>query len=444
MKVLAETEATGADGHAFLVQAIEGPPVVVTRRSRRSGIVNRVSTYERLGAEGARWLPLDRATAVAIVEKIGAGASFDDAFVVSDLGGVGLDWQTSEAEHRYTSTGIKWWRHPEHLLAYREGGPGPRRTVISTHVSPEGACNLKCSYCSVTYRDTHARIPLDRVQRYVDDLRTRGLRAVILTGGGEPTLYPDFDELVQWIKGTGLSVALITNGTTGDELAADTLRAFSWVRVSVNVFPGWQDRIRFPWARVSENCVVGCSFVHTGAVAGESTRDQVALLREISRVADRCGAQYIRVLPNCLLGDGALKDEHAALAPLLAAAEDPRFFHQYKVHRTPREDRCHQSFFRPYLSEEPWHGDGIPGTVYPCDSVVLNGAATVFERRFQLCKLEDVLRHVDGQVEPAFRPTEHCHGCVFSDNVETLGGWLRGEIDRRAEFQEPLTHEEFP
>ena len=87
-------------------------------------------------------------------------------------------------EHKYTSTGIKFWRHPEQMNNYKNGNPN---TVISTHISPEGACNLTCAYCSVTYRDTHSRIEMDVIKDYVTKLKTRGLKAAILTGGGEPT-----------------------------------------------------------------------------------------------------------------------------------------------------------------------------------------------------------------------------------------------------------------
>ena len=95
-----------------------------------------------------------------------------------------LDAMVREAEmlDRFTSTGSKWWSESNRgaMENYRRGDP---RTVISTHISPEGACNLKCPYCSVTYRDTHQRIALPIVKQYVLDLRSRGLKAVILTGG---------------------------------------------------------------------------------------------------------------------------------------------------------------------------------------------------------------------------------------------------------------------
>ncbi len=42
-------------------------------------------------------------------------------------------------EHKYTSTGIKFWRHMQQMDEYKAGN---HNTIISTHISPEGACNL--------------------------------------------------------------------------------------------------------------------------------------------------------------------------------------------------------------------------------------------------------------------------------------------------------------
>jgi hypothetical protein len=51
--------------------------------------------------------------------------------------------EKSEKEHLFTSTGIKFWRHKDQMESYvNKTG----KTIISTHISPEGACNLKCSY----------------------------------------------------------------------------------------------------------------------------------------------------------------------------------------------------------------------------------------------------------------------------------------------------------
>lgn len=344
--------------------------------------------------------------------------------------------EKSPEEHKFTSTGIKWWRHSEQMLQYQNGGPN---TVISTHISPEGACNLSCPYCSVTHRDVHERIDLDVIKQYVRDLKTRGLKAVILTGGGEPTGYKHFNELVEFIhKEEGLKVALINNGTLTRRIDEKVLKMFSWVRVSVNMFDGWEDKIKFPFDKVSEDCVIGCSSVFTADhEKPEDTEDKIGMYRKISKVADNCGAKYIRLLPNCLLAQDKLIEKHNELDEVLKEVNDSRYFHQYKLHGAPQTSKCHQSYFRPYLSEV----DG--GTVFPCDSVVLNGAVAHFAKQWALCKAEDVLKYIDGRIQQQFDAQVHCKGCVFTENVNMLDDWVNGKVNRFAEFNEPLIHEEF-
>jgi len=341
----------------------------------------------------------------------------------------------SVQEHKFTSTGIKFWRHAEQMINYRAGSGS---TIISTHISPEGACNLSCPYCSVTYRDTHERIELDVIKQYVLDLKTRGLKAVILTGGGEPTAYKHINELVRFVHGEGLSVAMITNGTLTHKLADDVLKLFTWVRVSVNMFDGWEDKIKFPYDKVSDKCVVGCSSVFTADhEKPEDTVDKLEMYRRISKVADNCGAKYIRLLPNCLLTQDKLIKQHEALDEVLVQVNDPRYFHQYKLHGAPTQSKCHQSYFRPYLSEV----NG--GTVYPCDSVVLNGAIAHFGKAYQICEAKDVLKYLDGEFGHKFDATKNCKGCVFTDNVNMLDDWVNGRVNRFDEFKTPLQHEEF-
>ena len=425
--------------------------VIIERKVKRNHVRNIVDKYELVNLDGSITLePLTIDIANQILDRIKDGKlSYNSCFIFEDKGlqETTMNWSRSSEEHKYTSTGIKFWRHQQQMTEFTKPIDGsPRKTVISTHISPEGACNLKCPYCSVTYRDTHSRIPLDRIKKYVEDLMQRGLQAVILTGGGEPTFYPQFNELVQWLKiEKGLSVALITNGTTSSRILPETLGCFSWIRVSINIFQGWEDKIKINTEHLSPTCVVGCSMVYTSEhEAGKDFySNRVELLKKVSKVADNCGAKYIRMLPNCLLEQKQLIQQHVSLKKLLEQVEDKRYFQQYKVHGAPSCGTCHQSYFRPYLSEEPFSEDGIPGTVFPCDSVVLNDTLTHFAKTFQLCKPEDVLKYIDGEISQKFDAREDCKGCVFTDNVNMLNDWKNGKINRFNEFTERLTDEEF-
>lgn len=305
-------------------------------------------------------------------------------------------------EHSFTSTGIKFLLHPEQLTSYYKG---EGRTVISTHVAPEGNCNLKCHYCSVKRTRTRSRIPLSVIVDYLNKLIDRGLKAVILTGGGEPLMYPYINELVDYIQMRGLECGLITNGTMSERLSEWS--TFSWVRISVNQFDGWLSRIRIPVDKLKEECTVGLSFIYSYEAYGEILKTAV--------LADKLGAEYIRLLPNCLMKTQDFEFAHIKLQQFMGRSIDQRFFHQRKGWRVPRSKVCHQSFFRPFLSEL------ASGLVFPCDSVVLNNRAARFRSKFAVCEPHQILDYLDGKIEPKFDPRKDCDRCVFTNTVEMLG-----------------------
>ena len=435
----------GEDGGSVSLYK-NGEEYIIHRYAARGKVENWVSNYEMIdGNNNSKLLPIDLEYGNKILDRVDGGENYSNVFIFYGEDSVSDDLPTEKSleEHTYTSTGIKFWRHSEAMFNYKNGNPN---TVISTHISPEGTCNLKCPYCSVTYRDTHSRLDMDTIKDYVTKLKSRGLKAVILTGGGEPTAYKHFNELVRWLKGEGLSVALITNGTLTKRVDDDVWKLFSWIRVSINIFTGWEYTIGLPMDKIDyENTVVGCSMVYTveHESSDEVMSDRVELLNKAAMVADRCGAKYIRLLPNCLLSQYDLIRQHKSLDNTLKDVADPRFFHQYKVHGAPQTSKCHQSYFRPYLSEEVDVATGKAGTVYPCDSVVLNDGYAVFAEEYQLCHASDILDYLDGTVKQKFDAQTRCTGCVFTDNVNMLDDFVNGKIDRFAEFGEPLPHEEF-
>jgi len=421
---------------------------VIHRFAARGKINNFVANYEFIDNNNVSHLkPIDLEHGNKILDRVEQGVKYSNIFIFYDekSSDTKLPDEKSAEEHKFTSTGIKFWRHQEQMFNYKNGDPN---TIISTHISPEGACNLKCPYCSVTYRDTHSRIPMEIIQDYVTKLKTRGLKAVILTGGGEPTAYKHFNDLVRWLKSQDLSVALITNGSEQywKRIDEDVCKMFSWVRVSINVFKDWDTRIGLPLEKFdTEKTVIGCSMVYTveHELSEEVMADRVGLLKKVSKVADKCGAKYIRMLPNCLLEQEHLIRQHKSLDNVLAQIDDTRFFHQYKIHGAPKCDTCHQSYFRPYLSEEIHKETGVAGTVYPCDSVVLNDTYQFFAEEYQLCHASDILDYLDKKIKPKFDPRERCKGCVFTENVNMLDDWVNGKVERFDDFKDPLMHEEF-
>ena len=424
------THAT--DGRWLLVRRIKANPIITVVGDAHITIDGRLQD-----------VLLDEDLARKVFTRLSAGENYSDCFVF-DEGQTPTSMEHVEIEHRYTSTGMKLWRHADQLWAYKNGEPG---SVVYAQISPEGACNLKCPYCCVTYRMTSKRISLPVIKQYVEDLCSRGLKAVLLTGGGEPTTYKDFNELVQWMKHEkGLKLSLITNGTMSKRVEDETWKAFSWIRVSTNMFNGWQEKIDIPRDKMADDCVIGMSILYTGE--HEVAKDEpflmgLPVLKSVQKIADKIDASYVRLLPNCLLSEKPLLAMQHTIEETLKELGDDRFFRQNKHHGTPDSHVCHMAYFRPYLSEQPWT-DGEPGTVYPCDSVVDNEGAAHFKIKYGICKPQDILKFLDRQIDMQFDPMEACTGCVFTRNVNLLGRWKAGEEGRIAEFaNKPIEHEEF-
>jgi MoaA/NifB/PqqE/SkfB family radical SAM enzyme len=129
---------------------------------------------------------------------------------------------------------VQWQRGPEGNFSSIEP---PVHSPISINLDLTSACNYSCPFC-VDSRLINAgkTIALKDIEKLIDTLHSHGLLSVILIGGGEPTLHPDFEAVVDIIKNKGLQIGIVTNGSRLEkiEAIADRLEEKDWVRISVD------------------------------------------------------------------------------------------------------------------------------------------------------------------------------------------------------------------
>lgn len=97
------------------------------------------------------------------------------------------------------------------------------RTFI-LEVTPD--CNHRCAFCYNTwrYRDFPApSLGLEDWKALVLKLERQARPALIGISGGEPLLHPQVFELIEFIRGRGIAVNLLTNGSLLDEDKAGRL-----------------------------------------------------------------------------------------------------------------------------------------------------------------------------------------------------------------------------
>ena len=348
-------------------------------------------------------------------------------------------WQetvhVTESEHRFTSTGTKLSYHVEAMRRFHETGYA---TPIVSHIMPTDVCNLECSFCSVGNRNDDKGqkfygLDFEKINKYLGTLAPLGLKAVILSGGGEPTAYKDrkgknFRDLIGMIKGHGLEIGLITNGTMLDRHNDIIDDSFRWIRVSL--YPSEYDvGIVKLEKKLPEATTLGFSLVVAQALKENGKfrlpRDENELLAHyegymanILSLIQAKGGQYLRLTPDCHTHGDAFITLHNVAERLKEAHSDvvtedgrPIVLHQHKMHGTP--NNCYLGFFHPVL-----YADGL---VYPCDSNILNDDVDRrFKPEYSVAAWDTVAELYQKPVKSLVNTRGMCPRCVFSRNNAQL------------------------
>jgi hypothetical protein len=233
---------------------------------------------------------------------------------------------------------VRWRRALRKARAEGRPEPGtPALVPLSINLDLTTACNYACDHCiDWDILNSKVRHEDEALRASLQNLAQGGLRSVILIGGGEPTLYPGFADMVQFLKRLGLQVAVVSNGSRNDRIlqAAPHFTRGDWVRLSLDsgtnaTFRGmhnpasktlsleeicaWIPRIK----AVNPRFDVGFSYVITwrGGV-----RDDVKVIENLhemaaaAALAERSGFDYISFKPFLERGAGGaevLEPSHA-------------------------------------------------------------------------------------------------------------------------------------
>lgn len=88
------------------------------------------------------------------------------------------------------------------------------RTPITADIFLNNYCNNKCPYCAYrrwSFEPGARHMTFDEFKKYAQRLLELGVKGIILTGGGEPTISPHFDQITKYLENEGISYGLNTN-----------------------------------------------------------------------------------------------------------------------------------------------------------------------------------------------------------------------------------------
>ena len=105
---------------------------------------------------------------------------------------------------------------------------------VEMEVNLTNKCNMSCKWCINANFRNKERLNVYSFMHFCIDFKKMGGKALVFSGGGEPTLHPDFEVFVNVARRSDLELGLMTNGFYKPEYSEIIGNNFKWVRFSID------------------------------------------------------------------------------------------------------------------------------------------------------------------------------------------------------------------
>lgn len=123
---------------------------------------------------------------------------------------------------------------------------GEKIYPIGIEFSPSGVCPANCRKCFYRVNNYELKgmdgkmFDFKRFKTFIKELSDSGVGAITWTGGGEPTMHPDFYEMTKLVKLAGLQQGLFTNALKPIKYDPSLME---WIRVTKTNHPFPEENI---------------------------------------------------------------------------------------------------------------------------------------------------------------------------------------------------------
>ena len=254
---------------------------------------------------------------------------------------------------------------------------------IYWEVTTSGACNHRCTFCSV---DAIGYKP-DMIDRTIlrdrfFEASARGVKSVMFAGTGEPLLHKEIDKIVLDASAAHLDCAFTTNGVLLNRL--QTVSKCAWIKISMNAgtpesYAAIHRTKEKDWHDIWDNlpsiiarkgsCKIGIQAV----VLPENYKDMASLAEH----ARDCGVDYMVMKPYSQATFSIVERKidytnmHRILANLPALFNTDSFKVIYRVNAVKQETEGHKY---PICNATPffWTYTKADGDMFVCSAHLLD------------------------------------------------------------------------
>ena len=141
---------------------------------------------------------------------------------------------------QYAIDSHKLMYHPDRVSQIIEVGKDWEKAKnifpIYIEISPIGACNHRCTFCSVDYIGYKPdSLPITVLRKLIPELARLEVKSIMYAGEGEPFLHKNISEIIRLTKENNIDVSVTTNAAVLPKNFLDeALPNLSWIKVSLN------------------------------------------------------------------------------------------------------------------------------------------------------------------------------------------------------------------
>ncbi len=395
--------------------------------------------------------------------------------------------QLQEKEINFTSTGHKLNHHWPIFSKLKDTNYS---SIIRATMTLHQVCASRCQFCSTINRNKKDSISLNEAKEFVKKLyfnqakfneenfplynneykKIHGssirLKGLILSGGGQPNLWPHFTEFVNWVSKLDIDLGLITNGFPKN-IDNSIYNKFKWIRLSItpeDASPFYPDQ-KFNLQRIPDNILNSDITFGLSYVYGSWTNEE--FLNRLRDTSKKWDVNYVRFLTDCNLGRTEQLKSHNDLSKKLQSLNliaskgenKDRFFHQLKFHGTQDEantlwddGKCFLQTYNVFW-DTTGHETNNKSYCYPCDSVTVleeENSSNDAERKFNPQKWgtvtnDNVEKLYKEEWKKFFDTRDNCSACLFMKNNQKVKDLFNNDYQKQPiTLAENIEHINFP
>lgn len=304
---------------------------------------------------------------------------------------------------------LKLMAHPAMHGMLAEGKLHP----LHVQFIPTDRCNLKCAFCSCANDSRKTTMPMEQADELIRSWGHIGVKSATVTGGGEPCLHPEIEQILLRLQHQHIAIGLVSNGYGLRNLSGDGLRRFTWCRIS-----GSDDRPLdgklLKEVELAVQAAPGVDWAFSYVLTKDADYDALA---SYVRFANNYRFTHVRVVSDLLDLDRVPDLAHAKAALQERGVDDHLILYQGRKGYTSGARMCWIALVKPVI--------GADGLVYPCCGVQYALKEPTRSMPPELCMgtWNDYMDYVvqgkpfDGTV---------CHRCYYDNYNQVLHACLEG------------------